>query len=884
MNTNSPRPPAWADRLLRRFIPADLVEELLGDLHEQFTQQVVDLGEAKARRLYVFEVLWFCRPYFWQRRAATKRQKAQQVNAYPQPHFLGPAMLRNYVKIAFRKLSRDRQFTILNLAGLSTGLACTLLILLWVNNELSIDKFHQNDSQLYRVLGNLPLENELLTLEQTPYPLAQALLQQMPEVERAVSVNYTMDWFAGKGVASVGQNSVKAQGIFASKDFFNVFTYPLIEGNKDLVLSAKNGVVISEKLAQKLFNTTKNLVGRPLGWDHRMKFKAPLVISGVMNNSPATASDQFDLVFPFDLLLEGDQSAKEWSGSYSNTILVLKHGTDIAQFNSKIASFLKSIDPNSAQTLFVEPFSDRYLYGNFKNGVQAGGQIEYVRLFSFIALFILLIACINFMNLVTAQAAQKAKEIGVKKTLGASRKSLVAQFFGESLLLTILSTVLALGLVFAFLPLFNGITAKQIQIDFTVHSVLGLVLVVLVTAFLAGVYPAFYLSGFNPVTMLKGKLPATLGNLFVRQGLVVFQFGISVVFIIGFLVIHQQIDYTQTRHLGYNRSHVLTFAREGAVKENTEAFLTEVRKIAGIEGVATMPGSILDGTDRQAGFSWRGHQSDMSYLFKSPRISYDVIETLGMTLVAGRSFSKEFNDDDSRIILNESAVKLMNLKDPVGMTIKHGDTFSQIIGIVKDFQYGSMHQPIEPLIFRFRAPEISPHVLLRIKAGTEKAVIAQVEAVYKKFHPKYALEYSFLDDDYQKLYAAEQRTGVLASIFAGLAILLSCLGLFGLAAFTAQKRQKEIGIRKVVGATTPQIVTLLSQDFLKLVVIAFVLAAPIAWYAMHLWLQNFAYQIHIEWWVFALTGTLATLVALLTISFQSIKAALMNPVKSLRAE
>jgi predicted permease len=877
------QPPAWADRLLKRLLPADL----LGDLHEQFAQQVTEVGDQKARWLYTLEVLRFCRPYFLKRRAAHDKLKMHQFGYYSQPYTLSPDMIRNYVKIAFRKLSKDRQFTFLNLTGLSTGLACTLLLFLWVNDELSVDKFHEKDSQLYRVLENELLENELLTTEQTPYPLAQALVQQMPEVERAVSVNYTMDWFAGKGVASFGQNSVKAQGVFASKDYFNVFSYKLLEGTKELALSTKNGVAISEQLAQKLFNTTKDLVGKPLEWDHQMKFKVPLVISGVFENPPTNASDQFDLVFNFDLLLEGDRYSKDWTGSYSNTTLVLKAGTDIAQFNSKIANFLKSRDPKSTGTLFVEPFSDRYLYSKFKNGVRTGGRIEYVRLFSFTALFILIIACINFTNLTTAQAAQKTKEIGVKKTLGASRQSLVMQFLGESLLLTCLSAVIAVGLVFALLPLFNQITAKQIHIDFNVNSVMALVGVVLVTSFLAGIYPAFYLSGFNSVTVLKGKLPASLSNLFVRQGLVVFQFGISVVFIIGFLVINQQIDYTQTRHLGYNRSNVLTFAREGALRENTEAFLTELKKIAGIERVATMPGSILDGTDRQAGFSWRGQQSDMGYLFKSPRISYDVIETLGMTLVAGRSFSKEFNDDnndDLKIILNESAAKMMNLKNPVGMTIKHGDDLVQIIGLVKDFQYGSMHQPIEPLIFRFRTPEISPHVILRIKAGTEKAVIAQVKALYEKFHPKYAFEYSFLDADYQKLYATEQRTELLASVFAALAILISCLGLFGLAAFTAQKRQKEIGIRKVVGATTPQIVTLLSQDFLKLVLIAFVLAVPVAWYVMNQWLQGFAYRINIGWQVFALTGALATIVALLTISFQAIKAALMNPVKSLRSE
>jgi putative ABC transport system permease protein len=794
-------------------------------------------------------------------------------------------MLRNYFKIALRKLVKDRQFTILNLVGLSTALACTFMIYLWVNDDLNVDKFNENDKHLYRVLYNISLENEILTLEQTPSLLAEALRAEIPEVENAVSVNYFENGFFGAGLATHGEKSMKVQGAFASKELFNVFSYHLIEGTKESALAKKTGVVISEKLAKNLYNTTENLIGKPLNWTHKLDLKNPLTISGVFQDLPVSATNQFDIVFSYDLLKEIIPNINDWRGTYARTYLALKKGTDIGQFNNKIRNFPKAKhEANSKCTLLTVPYSDKHLYGNFENGVQASGRIEYVKLFSFIAFFILIIACINFVNLTTAQASKKAKEIGVKKTLGASQSSLIFQYLGESFLLISLSTIISITFVALLLPAFNSLSHKQIALSFNANTLLAISTIILITTFFSGIYPALYLSKFNPITVLKGKLSTTFGELFVRKGLVIFQFGMSIIFIVGFIVIKKQIDFIQTQNLGYNRNNIISVQREGSFFEKSEPFLAELRNLPNVERVSTMPKSILDGNDNQSGFSWNSQKSNENFSFKSPRISYDAIETLGIQILQGRSYSSTFKDDDKRIIINESAQKKMQIQNPIGKTIMQGETSYEIIGVAKDFQYGSIHQKIEPLIFRFRPEAFGENVLVKIKAGSDKIVIKNIKTVYEKFHHQYPFEYSYLDADYQKLYASEQIIGVLSNFFAGLAILISCLGLFGLVTFSVQNRQKEIGIRKVLGSTIAEATVLLSKDFLKLVIIAIIISCPIAYYLMQNWLQDFAYKIDFQWWFFAIAGLSAIGIALLTVSYQAIKAAMMNPVKSLKTE
>ncbi|HTE24975.1 ABC transporter permease [Flavitalea sp.] len=794
-------------------------------------------------------------------------------------------MFHNFFRIARRRLIKDRQFTILNLVGLSTGLASAILIFLWVNDEMSIDKFNEKDSRIYQAMYNIQTADNILTIDQTPSPLAAALVAEMPEVETAVSINPFMNGFVGPGVVSFENKHIGAQGIFAGKDYFNVFSFRLIHGHKDTVLADKNGVLLSKSLAKKMFGTTEGIMGKTLEWDHRVKLEGPFYISGIFENPPANSTSQFDIIFNYENLYKGDRYAKDWTGTYAKTYMVLKKGTDQKAFEKKIRDFTKTKDPrNNICSIFIQQFSKKYLYGQYENGVVAGGRIQYVKLFSIIALFILIIACINFMNLSTAQATGKMKEIGVKKTIGASRRSLVLQFLGESIFMALLSLIVAMLLVVLLLPGFNEITGKQIQINYEAGFILPIIGTALFTGLVSGLYPAFYLSAFKPVTVLKGNPKTSIGELWIRKGLVVTQFSLSIIFIVGFLIINKQIDFIRTKNLGYNRDNIVSFQREGEITGDPEVFLSMLKNIPGVINAAGMAGSILDDTDNQSGFSWRGQKSDEEYSFKSPRICYDVVETLGLKLLAGRTFSREFKDDDSKIILNESALKKMGLKDPIGKTIEKGDSQAQIIGVVKDFQYGSMHHTIEPLIFRFRNARVSNRILVKIAAGNEASSIKKIESLYKQLHPKYSFTFTFLDEAYQQLYSSEQRAGKLSKYFAGLAIIISCLGLFGLAAFAAQRRQKEIGIRKIVGASVSNIVLMLSGNLLKLVSVSIVIALPIASWAMNKWLENFAYKTTISVWIFVVAGAIALGIALLTVSFQSVRAAVTNPVRSLRNE
>jgi putative ABC transport system permease protein len=794
--------------------------------------------------------------------------------------------MTSYLKFVFRKFFKEKQFTVINLVGLGTGLACSILIFLWVNDELSHDAFHEKNSRLYKAMFNIKASNEILTIGYTPSPLAPALAAEFPEVEQAVSVNPFTDFFGGDGIIAANDKKIKTKGMLAGKNFFDVFSFRLLEGDKRQVLAEKNAIVISDQLAKKLFGDNKNIIGKKLEWEHRANLKGPFFVSGVFETPPANSTLQFDVLFNFERLVEVDPNSKGWNSTYAETYIILKEGTDPVEFNKKIASLAASKEATAENlTIFIQQFSKQYLYGHFENGVQAGGKIQYVRLFSIIAIFILIIACINFVNLVTAQASRRMKDIGIKKTLGASRRKLVFQLLGESLLMTLLSVIFAIFLVAALQNPFNAITGKQLSFAVDANTALALLALTMVVGALAGAYPAFYLSRFKPVAVLKDKLKTSWGEVLVRKGLVVFQFTLSVAFIIGFFVIEAQMKYIQNRHLGYSKDNVIAIKREGGGGiEKVQLLLTALKNIAGVENAASMPSSILGGDDTQSGFSWRGDKSDEAYVFKSPRFSHDLIETLGIQVLEGRSFSRDMKDDDTKIILNESAVKMMGLSSPVGRVIKTGNFESQVIGVVKDFQYGSLHQRIEPMVLRYRPPFVGNTILLKLKPGNIKANLEQVEAAYSQFYPQHPFEFTFLNDDYQQLYESEQRMESLSKYFAGLAILISCLGLFGLTTFAAQKRQKEIAIRKIVGASAASIFAMLCRDFLKPVAIAVVLAFPLSWWAMNSWLMEFPYRVNFGWWIFAIAGTAALVIAVATISVQAIKAAVSNPVNSLKTE
>ena len=792
-------------------------------------------------------------------------------------------MFKNYFKIAWRNLIKDKQFTLLNLIGLSTGLASTLMIWLWVSDELNMDKYNRNDAQLYQVMQNIKQDNGIETTENTAGLLANALATEMPEVERATTV-VPASWFSTKGVIAFGNTRLQTGGQFISKDYFNIFSCDFLQGDKNKISTDKHSIAISDELAMKLFHSTENAVGKTIDWNLN-EFDGSYLITGVYKKNPTNASERFDVLFNFDLFVEKRPGMLHWGNSDPRTYIVLKKGTDIARFNKKIKDFVESKEKNSGKTLFVRKFSDQYLYGQYKEGVLAGGRIEYVRLFTIIAIFLMVIACINFMNLSTAKAAGRIKEVGIKKVVGAGRGTLVFQYLGESVLMSFLSLIFAIVLIALLLPAFNSITGKGLALHFGWKLILSVIGITVLTGLIAGSYPALYISAFKPAFILKGKLKNSAGELWIRKGLVVFQFALSVVAIVAVLTVYRQINFIQTKNLGYNRDNVIDFsiplANDSVSVNNASSFVNEIRNITGVVSAGSHSHNLLGDHGGIGGFEWPGKDPSKDMTFANLEIGNGFLQTFGIKIKEGHNFSENANENDE-IIFNESAIKAMGLKDPVGKKVRYWGMQPTIVGVASDFNFESLYETVKPCFFRVFP--IGPNIAVRIKAGTEKQTISQIQKVYASFNKGLPFDYRFLDEQYQALYTSENRVAVLSKYFAGLAILISCLGLFGLAAFTAQKRQKEIGIRKVIGASVSNVVVMLSKDFLKLVIVAAIIAFPIVWWVMNNWLNNFAYHIQLGVGLFFIAAFTIIFITLSTISFQAIKAAVANPVKSLRTE
>ncbi|MFC4874588.1 ABC transporter permease [Negadavirga shengliensis] len=792
-------------------------------------------------------------------------------------------MLRHNLLLIYRNFKRFKSTFFINLIGLSTGLACALLIFLWVRDELAVDRFHEKNSRIFQVMKNYTDSQGINTGENTPGLLARALAEEMPEVENAVSVFPPAD-YTFKGVLSLEDVHVKARSKFADKDFFQIFSYPLLQGDKEQVLSDPSSVVISEDLAMNLFDTSDDAIGKRVVWNGE-RHSGDFLIAGIFETPPSNATIQFDIVFSYDLVFDLFNGFEGWGNNGPSTYLILKENTDVAGFDDKIVNFVKSKDPEAPTTLFIRPYADRYLYSDYENGVLVGGRIEYVRLFSIIAVFILMIACVNFMNLSTAKASRRLKEIGVKKAIGADRKTLFTQYLEESMLLALVSLMVATFLVTLFLPQFNNLTGKQLSLHFDSRLIFSMVGITLFTGFFAGSYPALYLSGFSPVSILKGGgifSKSSIGELWARKGLVVFQFTVSILLIVSVWVVYQQMKFIQSKHLGFDRESVITFTAEGKLAEETETFLSEIKKIPGIINAAYMDGDLISMHNGTTGVWWEGKNPDHIVDFGMLRTGYDLVETLGIELKEGRSFSRDFMAESSKVIFNDAAIESMGLTEPVGKTVTVWGEEKQIIGVVKNFHFESFYENVNPFFFMFS--NRAHHMLVKVNAGTAKETLAQLGEFYQTYNQGLPFDYRLLDEDYQALYIAEQRVSVLSRYFAGLAIIISCLGLFGLAAFTAERKIKEIGIRKILGSSEWKIVKLLSSDFAKMVLLAIVIALPLSFYMTKNWLDNFAYKIDLEWWYFIGAGVLTLVIALLTVSFQSVKAALTNPVESLRSE
>lgn len=872
------RPPRWADYLLEKFVNPRFLEDIQGNLDEIFARRVREAGPARAKREYAWAAMRHLTPYF------TRKTPER----YPTVSNLSPAMLNHYYTYAWRHFAKNRQFTFLNVIGLTTGLICTLLIYLWVADELRFDKFHDKDARLYQVMVHEQGGGKLVTSEGTGGILREFLPRDMPEVEMAVSTTPPV-WFqkfslSREGRAASGR-TVSAAGNFVSSDYFKAFSFPLIQGNAESVLTDKNTVAISEQMATRLFGSPEKAINQLVEWKWQA-FSRKCQVTGVFRDQPHNSSEQSELLIPLsawdDILPQGSMPNTA-TGPFHN-YLVLRPGADAHLLEAKLAGYAKKHFNDRNATLFIRKYSDGYLYDKYENGAQSGGRIEYVRLFGAIAVFILLIACINFMNLSTAKASVRVKEVGVKKALGAGRLTLIFQFLGESVLMSFVTLLIALGVVWFTLPYFNTITGKQLTLHFGAQFTAALAAILLLTGLLSGSYPALYLSRFNPALTLKGKMLHGMGELWVRKGLVVFQFAVSVIFIISVVVVYKQIDYVQSKNPGYEKDGIVYFEMEGRAATQTSTFLEGLKAVPGVVSASSIQQKIiLPASLPSAGVRWDGkNEKDEIRFYKMP-VNYGLTETLGIPMVAGRSFSKDFGSDTAAVILNETAVRQMGITDPIGKEIIVDGGKSRIVGVAQDFHFNSLHEAIKPFIFRL-SPQETMLAVVKIQAGQTPATIARIQAFYSGFNPGYAFDYDFLDRDYQIQYASEKLVAQLARYFAFLAILISCLGLFGLAAFTAERRRKEIGVRKVLGATTGSVVAMLSREFLMLVAISIAIGCPLAWWLTERWLDNFAYHVTIGTGIFAGAGLATIVITLATISFQSVRAALANPTQSLKSE
>ncbi len=714
-----------------------------------------------------------------------------------------------------------------------------------------------------------------------PGVMADEMKRVLPDVQYAT--NYAWNELS---TFEANNKIIKEDGNHAGEDFFKMFTYPLLEGNAETALQSPLDIAISKKMAEEFFGSPAQAIGKTIRYQNNKDVK----VTAVFDNVPENSTRHFDYILNWQSFLEGNGWAKDWTNNGPQTFIMLREGTDAKAFEKKIARFLDNY--NNEQTahsyirLGMQRYGDIYLHSNFdKNGQLSGGRIQYVQLFSIVAIFILLIACINFMNITTARSLKRAKEIGVRKVVGAFRFSLIKQFIGEALFIVSIAVVVSLAIVMLILPSFNQLTGKQINIPLADSTFwLSIAGLLLITGFISGSYPALYLSSFKPVRVLKGSLKFSSSALWFRKGLVVFQFMLSIILIIGTIVVKKQVNYIQTINLGYDRENLLYIPLEGDLTAKYELFKNESLKtqdIKNISRITDIPTQIENGT---GGVQWEGKDPNADIDFSYSAVGYDFTKTMHLQLAKGRDFSKDFPTDSVGYIINESALKIIGYKDPIGKPLTFWQKKGTIIGVLKDFHFNSLHTTIRPLVLRLGENIEWGAALVRTEPGKTKAALSNLEKVCKSLNPKFPFTYKFSDEEYAKLYKSEQVVGQLANYFAFLAIFISCLGLLGLVMFTSEQRTKEFGIRKVLGASPVTLFNLLSKEFLVLVLIAMVIAIPIGWIAMKSWLQDYAYRITISWWMFLIAGLFSMIIALLTVSFQAIKAAMVNPVKSLRTE
>lgn len=784
-------------------------------------------------------------------------------------------MFNNYLKIAWRNLWKNKVYSLLNIFGLAIGITCAALIFLWVQDELSFDSHFEKKDQIYYIPTNQQYEGEWRTFFQaTPGPLAKVLKDEIPEV---IGSSRTM----GESLLfEVGDKAINKYGRFADPDFLDMFSLSFIEGSLENAFKEVDAIVISQEAAMNLYGENVSALGKVI----RVNSDTNYTISGVFEDLPANVSYWFDWIAPFERFAADKEWMKDYGSNFSDTFVELSPGADFEAVNTKVKKTLPAKTEDEETIAFLHSMNDWHLRSNFEGGKKVGGQITYVRLFLLIALIILLIACINFMNLSTARSEKRANEVGVRKVLGSGKRGLISQFLAEALITASLASLVSVLLLKLLIPQFNLLIGKQLALKLLdpAHA-LPLIGITIICGLIAGWYPAFYLSSFKPVEVLKGSSRKQGSAPIIRKGLVTTQFVVSIVFIISTIIVYQQVQHVKGRDMGYDRKQLIRMPVKGNVIKNFTPIRQNMIASGAIENVALNNSQILSGGNNGSGLEWQGGTNTEDVLISFRFVSSNFIETAGMQIVEGRGFSNDIAKDSTNTIITESFAKLMGSGSAVGKTIIRGDVYT-VIGVVKDFLYGDMYGTSDPVMF-FNSNDFARFLYAKMKPGVDIAgTLSVMEKVMKEHNPAFPFEYEFVDDAFNSRFKSEKLVGNLSQIFALLAILISCLGLFGLSAFTAEQRRKEIGVRKVLGSSVSGIVGLLSKDFLQLVVMAIVIAIPIAWYMMSNWLESFAYRIEINWGVFIIAGIVAVAIAMVTVSYQAIKAARLNPVKSLRTE
>lgn len=790
-------------------------------------------------------------------------------------------MIRNFLIIAIRNLRRNKIFSIINILGLAIGMASALLIGLWIQDELGFDRFHRKESRLYLAYRAENEKGSITAINFTPKILAPTLKSSYPDIEDAVRMRNANFLF------TVDDRHFNVPGNFTDAGFLNMFSFPLLEGNTKTALSGPNDIVITESLQKRLFGS-----GSAMGRQIRIDSVDLFTVNGILKDLPDNTQFRFDYLLPWSYMKKIGWDDEFWQNNSVRTYYTLKPGISGTAFNAKIKNLIishtRQDKTQSTSELFGHPASKWHLFSRFDNGKIAGGQIEVVRIFMIIAGFILLIACINFMNLSTARSEKRAKEVGLRKVVGAPRHSLIWQFLAESMVFSFISGLLALLIVQIALGPFNLLVNKKLSVDFpNLNFWFTFSGFIFLTGILAGSYPAFYLSSFRPIKVLKGIFNPGKQGTNPRKILVVLQFSFAIILILSTFIVVRQFKYAKNRDAGYKKDQLVYSYMQGDIDKNFILIRNELLNSGVATSVTRTSGPMTRHWSDSWGFEWPGSTpADLNTDFNILAADEQFVSTMGLTLTSGRDINvSHYLTDSSALLLNEAAVKVMHLKDPVGKTIVFNGLNWHVVGVIKDFILESPYLPVAPMVIQ--GPDLFGFYILNMKlnaAGTVSDNMKKAEQIFKKFNPQYPFEYNFVDEEYAAKFENEKRTGKLAGLFAALTVFISCLGLFGLASFMAENRTREIGIRKVLGASVINITRLLSTDFLKLIMFSFLIASPVAWWTMNNWLRSYAYRIQISWGIFATVFFLSVFIALLTVSFQSVRAAMSNPAKSLRAE